>query len=102
MIFTTTHAITKTLIMSSGVDHRGFEDLTEITFKIPKSGLNVLDYLASSLETSRQNILNEILSSEIRNSYFDFTNQFKMNKLDHENHFKRVFSGDLKKEQDNA
>ena len=49
------------------------EDMAKISFRIPQTGLNVLDHIAKTLDTTRQEVLNEILKDEIKNAFIGMT-----------------------------
>lgn len=72
------------------------EGMSKISFRIPTSGLNVLDYMAKTLDTTRQNVLNEILKHEIRDAYTGMTQHLEMDESEWSKHFAKVCSGELK------
>ena len=80
-------------------DHRNEnpnEGMSKISFRIPMSGLNVLDYMAKTLDTTRQDILNEILQEEIKLAYTGMTQHLQMEPKEWCIHFEKVCSGELK------
>ena len=72
------------------------EGMSKISFRIPTSGLNVLDYMARTLDTTRQDILNEILQNEIREAYIGMTAHLELDGIEWAKQFEKVCSGELK------
>lgn len=72
------------------------EGMSKISFRIPTSGLNVLDYMAKTLDTTRQDILNEILKDEIEQAYQGMTAHLEMGEEEWFQHFNDVCLGKTK------
>ena len=72
------------------------EGMTKISFRIPTGDLNVLDFMAKTLDTTRQQILNEILRPEIENAYQGMTAHLEMDIKDWVNQYSQVRAGDIK------
>lgn len=72
------------------------EGMSKISFRIPTGGLNVLDYMARTLDTTRQDILNQILQHEIKEAYIGMTAHLDMDWKEREKQFFKVCSGELK------
>ena len=78
-------------------DHRAKnpnEDMAKISFRIPQGGLNVLDYMAKKLDSSRQDVLNEILKDEIRNAFIGMTSHLELSDDEWRDLFESVCKGD--------
>ena len=78
-------------------DHRAKnpnEDMAKISLRIPQSGLNVLDYMAKKLESSRQDVLNEILKDEIKNAFIGMTSHLELSDDEWLKLFESVCKGD--------
>lgn len=95
---TTTETTFKGLMMAKiESDHRSKypnEDMAKISFRIPQGGLNVLDYMAKKLDSSRQDILNEILKEEIRNAFIGMTAHLELSEKEWVELFSSVCKGD--------
>lgn len=72
------------------------EGMSKISFRIPTGGLNVLDYMAKTLDTTRQDILNQILQHEIKEAYTGMTAHLELDWKEWNEHFSKVCSGELK------
>lgn len=72
------------------------EGMSKLSLRIPTGDLNVLDFMAKTLDTTRQNILNEILRPEILNAYEGMTAHLEMNDTEWLNHYQKVQKGDIK------
>lgn len=72
------------------------EGMSKISFRIPTGGLNTLDYMAKTLDTTRQDILNQILQHEIKEAYIGMTQHLQMEPKEWGIHFEKVCSGELK------
>jgi hypothetical protein len=72
------------------------EGMSKLSLRIPTCDLNVLDFMAKTLDTTRQNILNEILRPEILNAYQGMTAHLKMNDSEWHSHYLKVQKGDIK------
>jgi hypothetical protein len=70
------------------------EDMAKISFRIPQGGLNVLDYMAKKLDSSRQDILNEILKDEIRNAFIGMTAHLELSEEKWAELFESVCKGE--------
>jgi hypothetical protein len=71
------------------------EGMSKISFRIPTQDLNVLDFMAKTLDTTRQNILNEILRPEIELAYQGMTAHLEMEMKDWMKHYSKVRNGEI-------
>jgi hypothetical protein len=72
------------------------EGMSKLSLRIPTFDLNTLDFMAKTLDTTRQNIINEILRPEILNAYQGMTAHLGMNDTEWLNHYHKVQKGDIK------
>lgn len=69
------------------------EGMTKVSFRIPTSELNTLDFMSKTLDVTRQDIINHILIPEILNAYRGMTAHLEMNDADWLNHYLKVKDG---------
>ena len=72
------------------------EGMSKLSLRIPTGDLNVLDYMARTLDTTRQDILIEILRPEIENAYQGMTAHLEMEDELWFKEYLKVRNGELK------
>jgi hypothetical protein len=72
------------------------EGMSKLSLRIPTGDLNVLDFMAKTLDTTRQDILIEILRPEIENAYQGMTAHLEMEDELSFKEYLKVRSGELK------
>jgi hypothetical protein len=82
-------------IESDHLEKNPNEDMAKISFRIPKTGLNVLDYMAKTLDTTRQVVLNEILRDEIRNAFIGMTAHLELSEKEWLELFNSICKGEV-------